>query len=86
MVPCVIGCGEVDKGTSSDYTFLIPIFNELREVQELTSAGLSWPETCLLRDEVLIHKRGTTIEYESLESYCIYCMHTLPVRLFSIWA
>ena len=36
MVQCVIGCGEVDKGSSSDYTFLISIFNELREVQELT--------------------------------------------------
>ena len=40
VVHCVIGCGEVDKGSSSDYTFLIPIFNELREVQEFTSAGL----------------------------------------------
>ena len=24
--------------------------------------------------------------FSRLESYCIYCMHTLPVRLFSIWA
>ena len=69
MVHCVVGCREVDKGSSSDYTFLIPIFNELREVQELTSAGLSWPETCLLRDEVLIHKRGNTIEYESFKEF-----------------
>ena len=69
MVHCVIGCGEVDKGSSSDYTFPIPVFNELREVWELTSAGLSWPETCLLRDEVLIHKGGNTIEYESFKEF-----------------
>ena len=56
MVHCVVGFGEVDKGSYSDYTFLTSIFNELHEVQEMTSAGLSWPETCLLRDEVLIHK------------------------------
>ena len=72
MDHCVIGCGEVDKGSSSDYTFLIPIFNELREVQEstsATSAGLSWPKTCLLRDEVFIRKVGNAIEYESFKEF-----------------
>ena len=70
VVHCVIGCGEVDKSRS------IPIFNELREVQELTSAGLSWPETCLHREGVLniyihtyIHKRGNTIEFESFKEF-----------------
>ena len=63
MVHCVIGCGEVAEGSSSNYTFLMPSFNELRDVQKLTSAGRSWPETYLLRDEVLIHKGGNTIEH-----------------------
>ena len=48
---------------------IVPIFNELRDVQEVNSAGLSWPETCMLRYEVLIHKRGNTIEYESFAVY-----------------
>ena len=55
----------IDKGSSCDQNFIVPIFNELREVQELASAKLSWPGTCLLRDEVLVHKGGNTIEYES---------------------
>ena len=41
MVHCVMGCREVDKGSSTVQTFFVPVFNELREVQELTSAGLS---------------------------------------------
>ena len=65
----MVHCGEVDKGRSSDQTSLVPIFNKLREVQELTITGLSWPETCMLRDDVLIHKGGNTIEYESFKKF-----------------
>ena len=79
MVHCVIGCGEDDKGSSSDYTFLIPIFNEVREVQEFTSAGLSWPETCLLRDEVLIHKRATRLSTSISKS--LYVWHSREIGL-----
>ena len=53
----VVPCRETDKGSSSDSTFLVPIFNELREVQELTSAGLSRPETCLLSLEMIRNVR-----------------------------
>ena len=37
--------------------------------REVYNGRLSWPETCLLRDEVLIHKEGNTIEWESFEEF-----------------
>ena len=33
-----IGCGEIHKSSSSDHTFLVPIFSEVCEVHELTGA------------------------------------------------
>ena len=38
MVHCVIGCGEVDIAAPVITPSIVPIFNELREVYELTGA------------------------------------------------
>ena len=72
MVHCVVGCRKVDESSSSDQSFLIPIFDELCEVQELTSAGFSWPEACLLRDEVFIKKTGQHGSEVVAQKACMY--------------
>ena len=72
MIDCIIRCRKVDESSTSDQSFLKPIFDELCEVEELASAGLSWPETCLLRNEVFINKPGNAVEKESFEK--LVCM------------
>ena len=37
--------------------------------REVYNGRLPWPETCLLRDEVLIRIGGNTIEYESFDVF-----------------